>query len=101
MKEKYSSAQISRIIDQALVYQCACSAQICRTLLELRDLWAYQQKCIGETDTDKAVHRAIAESTESAHAEYERCLDVVLKLEGWDLETLKMPALLKAKALKL
>ncbi len=101
MKEKYTAAQISRIIDQALVYQCACPAQVCKTLLELRELWAYQQNCLGKTDVDKAVHQAIALSTEIAHAEYERCLEALLQLEGWDLATLTMPDLMKAKALKL
>ena len=45
MKEKYNASQVSKVIDQALVYQCACPAQVCRAIFELRELHEYQ---IGE-----------------------------------------------------
>ena len=99
MKERYSSKQISRIIDQALIFQCSCPAQVCRSLLELRELWAYQMGCVEQTATDRAVHLAIARATERAHDEFEQCLKEILVLEGWDPATLTMPEQLK-KALK-
>ena len=45
MKQRFDSASVSKIIDQALVYQCACPAQVCRTILELRELYEYQRNC--------------------------------------------------------
>ena len=100
MKTRFSAIEISRIIDQALVYQCACPAQVATTLLELRDLYDYQSKCISDSDTNRAVHSAIAAATEEVHARMEQCLDEVLGLEGWDRVTLDMPAQLRKKPTK-
>lgn len=100
MKTRFSAVQISKIIDQALVYQCACPAQVATTLLELRDLFDYQQKCQADAGGDAAVHHAIARATEEVHARLEDCLDEVLALEGWDRETLSMPPGLKKKPAK-
>jgi hypothetical protein len=96
----YSSEDISRIIDQALVYQCACPAQIATTLLELRDLFDYQVKCADTDDTNRRVHQAIAQATVDAHARMERCLEEVLDIEGWDRATLTMPEALRARPTK-
>jgi len=96
----YSSEDISRIIDQALVYQCACPAQIATTLLELRDLFDYQVKCGDTDDTNRRVHEAIARATAEAHTRMERCLDEVLDIEGWDRNTLTMPEALRARPTK-
>jgi hypothetical protein len=100
MKTRFTAVQIGRIIDQALVYQCACPAQVATTLLELRDLHDYQRMCIGAAETDRAVHDAIAAATEEAHGRLERCLEEVLVLEGWDRDTLAMPATLRKKPTK-
>lgn len=100
MKTRFSALQIGRIIDQALVYQCACPAQVATTLLELRDLHDYQMKCLNDTDTDRAVHDAIAAATAEVHARMEACLEQVLGLEGWDRDTLTMPAALRKKPTK-
>ena len=97
---RYSAEEISRIIDQALVYQCACPAQVATTLLELRDLYDYQVKCRESDDGNSRVHDAIAAATEEAHARMERCLDEVLQIEGWDRKTLTMPAALRKKPTK-
>jgi hypothetical protein len=96
----YSAEDISRIIDQALVYQCACPAQIATTLLELRDLFDYQVKCADSDDTNRRVHEAIARATVEAHARMERCLDEVLEIEGWDRATLTMPEALRSRPTK-
>ena len=101
MKQRYSAEQVSRIIDQALVFQCACPAQVATTLLELRDLHDYQLKCRDASDAPGArVHDAIARATLEAHARMEECLDEVLALEGWDRATLTMPESLRKRPLK-
>ena len=41
MKTRFSAVEVSKIIDQALIYQCACPAQVATTILELRDLFDY------------------------------------------------------------
>lgn len=100
MKTQFSAVQISKIIDQALVYQCACPAQVATTILELRDLYDYQSKCNESNDTDKRVHEAIARATAETHAIMERCLEHVLAIEGWDRETLAMPEQLQKRPMK-
>lgn len=100
MKTVFTAMQIGTIIDQALVYQCACPAQVATTLLELRDLYDYQLKCQADADTDRRVHEEIARATEEAHARLEDCLEKVLALEGWDREALTMPAGLRKRPVK-
>jgi hypothetical protein len=97
MKTRFDAAQVSRVLDQALVYQCACPAQVCRAIFELRDLYEFQVNCGNDTANDQAVHGAIAQATEAAHAVMEECLTRVLELEGWDLATLEMPESLRKK----
>jgi hypothetical protein len=41
------------------------------------------------------VHRRISHATRIAHAEMEQCLDDVMVMEGWDLQTLTMPLSLR------
>lgn len=91
MKTRFSDTQLSRIIDQSLIYQCACPAQVAKHLIGLRELYLYQQNCLNQTDTDVAVHQRIAADAEQAHAVMEACLEAVLKLENWDMQTLQMP----------
>jgi hypothetical protein len=100
MKEQFDPSQISRIIDQSLVYQCACPAQVCRAIFELRDLYRYQMECINDSRNDVLVHRAIADVAEKSHALMEECLTRVLEIEGWDPATLVLPEQLKAKQRK-
>lgn len=100
MNLRWSDAQVSRVIDQSLIYQCACPAQVCKEIIGLRQLYKYQQDCLNQTTTDKLVHQRIAEDTEQAHIRMELCLEAVLEFEGWDLQTLTMPAELKKKVLK-
>jgi hypothetical protein len=100
MKEKYDPSEISRVIDQSLVYQCACPAQVCRAIFELRDLHRYQMECMANSGNDVLVHRAIADAAEKSHALMEECLMRVLEIEGWDAATLTMPEQLKDKQRK-
>lgn len=95
LHKHFEDHQLTRILDQSLLYQCACPAQVCRTLLNLRELHAYQMDCRDRSETDRQVHEAIALSASRTHAEMENCLKHILALEGWDLETLTMPQALR------
>lgn len=97
MNHRYSPTQLSRVLDQALMYQCACPAQVCRAIFELRELHDYQHACGNDTANDAQVHGTIADATARAHAELEECLSAVLALEGWDAQTLTMPEALRKK----
>lgn len=100
MKEHYDAAQISKVIDQSLIYQCACPAQVCRAIFELRELYDYQLNCAADTTNDKLVHESIAAAAEIAHVAMEQCLGRVLAIEGWDPLTLDMPESLRRKTAK-
>ena len=100
MKERFNASQVSKVIDQALVYQCACPAQVCRAIFELRELHEYQTNCANDSVNDQLVHNTIALSTEKAHELLEDCLSKVLEIEGWDIATLNMPETLKKKPAK-
>lgn len=97
MKEQFDAAQISKVIDQALVYQCACPAQVCRAIFELRELYDYQMNCANDSVNDALVHQTIAAATEKSHALMEECLTQILEIEGWDQSTFAMPEALKKK----
>lgn len=92
MNKKYSDDQLYRIIDQAIIYQCACPAQVATLMRELRQVAAYQENCLELTDTDKQVHQRISDDVRQAHATLEACLGAVLHIEGWDLDTMTMPS---------
>ena len=100
MKQRFKASQISRVIDQALVYQCACPAQVCKAIFELRELHAYEVQCGDDPANDERVHDAIAIASEKAHALMEDCLQEVLIIEGWDMASLTMPQALKKKPSK-
>ncbi len=100
MQETFDSAQVSKVIDQALMYQCACPAQVCRAIFELRELHQFQMNCADDTANDRIVHETIAGAAEQAHQLMELCLEKILEIEGWDRATLTMPAGLRKKASK-
>lgn len=91
LQQQFSRQQLLRILDQSLVYECACPAQVCRQMLALAELFQYQKDCVDRDDTDARVHRAIAEATRASYAAMEGCLSDVLDLEGWDRDTLTLP----------
>lgn len=97
MQPKFSKEQLMRVRDQALMYQCACPAQVSILLDEVMSLFEYQEACLNQTDTDARVHTSIAQATELAYPIFEQCLTDVLLLEGWNMETLEMPELLKKR----
>jgi hypothetical protein len=100
MQQRYDATQLSRVIDQALVYQCACPAQVCRAIFELRDLYDYQMNCASDSANDRLVHEAIAQTAMQAHEAMEQCLARVLEIEGWDPQNLVMPEALRKKPSK-
>lgn len=94
LQQKFSNDELVKIIEEAMLYMCACPAQVAAEIRRLRELFLYQQKC--ETGPagqpgNVAVHQAIARSAMQAHATMEACLEQILTLEGWDRQTLKMP----------
>lgn len=99
MNTRYSNKQLTHIRNQALIYQCACPAHVTVVVDAVRTLHEQQQNCLNESDTDHAVHARIKQSAQLAHDELENCLTDILKLEGWDMDTLKMPEYLKKRLL--
>ncbi|WP_018152890.1 hypothetical protein [Leeia oryzae] len=100
LNKQFSDDALARIREEALIYQCACPAQVCEALGHLRQVFDYQLSCMSKPsllDTEGKVHQEIAQSTALAHAELEACLDRVLTLEGWDRNTFSMPAGLREK----
>ena len=89
---RFDDAQLRQIIDQATIYMCACPAQVASELLALRKLFTYQGSCATTRPDDLGVHALIAATTAATHATWEDCLDQILTREGWDRETLTMPA---------
>jgi hypothetical protein len=100
MRQQFSSLQINRVMTQSLDYQCACPAQVCGAIVDLRELYDYQANCIADTATDRKMHEAIAAAASQAHEVLEDCLKQVLDMEGWNPETLELPEALKLKPLK-
>lgn len=99
MDKTYSEEQLVYIRNQALIYQCACPAHVTVVIDAIRTLHNQQVNCLNESDTDNAVHMRIKESAEKNHSELEKCLTDILKLEGWNLDTLVMPEYLKKRLL--
>ena len=101
MKEQFSASQISKVIGQALFYQCACPAQICKAIFELRELHAYQMNCASDSGNDERVHQVISRAAQASHQLMEACLQEILAIEGWDQTTFEMPEALKNKPEKM
>jgi hypothetical protein len=87
---RYTQAQIESILEDAAIYMCACPAQVCREILNLRNLYRYQQDCVAGSG-DPHVHGLIAAQTIAAHQAMEDCLASVMDYEGWDPVTFRMP----------
>ena len=87
----YDNSQLAHIIEEGLIYQCACPAQVAQHILALRELFLYQYTCSVTRSEDFGVHARIMESVQRTHAEMEQCLSDVLIAEGWDIATLTMP----------
>lgn len=99
LETSFTATELTRILEQAAIYDCACPAQICKQIGSLRSLYDYQMHCQNMNETDRQVHARIAAATRETHAEMERCLADVLALEGWDRATLQMPENLQKRLL--
>ena len=99
-KFNFNNAQVEQIIEEGMIYMCACPAQVAQTILALRQLDNYQQSCLNDSNNDQRVHQRISEAAMSAHAIMEQCMEDVLRIENWDRDTLKMPEGLRKRQLK-
>lgn len=89
--ELFTDSELVHIIEEGLIYMCACPAQVADGLRKLRQLHRFQLNCLQDPKNVSIVHQTIADSTIVAHAELQECLSRVLVLEGWDRTTLAMP----------
>lgn len=92
LQKKFSDSELEAIVEEALIYMCACPGQVATEVRGLRSLIRYQRDCIHSGKTPETVHQTIEASAREAHAVMEACLERVLEIEGWDRKTLKMPA---------
>lgn len=99
-EERYSDAELVSIIEQGMIYMCACPAQVADALRKLRSLLQYQMQCSANPVNDAAVHAAIAKSTIQSHHIMQDCLDTVIALEQWDRATLQMPEGLRQRQIQ-
>lgn len=88
MKQQFTSAQLYTIMSQSPDSECACPAQVCGSLVDLRELYDYQAACLRGTSTDLKMHEAIALATTQAHDILEKCLKEILDMAGWDFQTM-------------
>lgn len=91
LEKRFTEADLSKIVEEATIYMCACPAQVAEQIRKLRNLVRYQEECDSQMDTDSVVHKTIAKAGLQALKIMEDCMDEVLTLEGWDRTTLTMP----------
>lgn len=100
LNQKFTSKQLNKIMSESLDYQCACPAQVCGAIVDLRELYEYQDNCLKDSETDHEMHESIASAAAISHAALEACLQEILKLEGWDPVLLNLPDSLKGKPIR-
>jgi hypothetical protein len=99
-EERYTDAELTKVVEQSMIYMCACPAQVADSVRKLRELYRYQVRCIANPDNDQLVHSQIAKSTIESHTIMQDCLDKIIELEAWDRSTLEMPVGLRERQLK-
>ncbi len=92
LQKKFTDGELQTIVEEAAIYMCACPAQVATEIRGLRNLIRYQRDCIASAQTPESVHLTIEASAADAHNVMEACLERILEIEGWDRQTLKMPA---------
>ena len=97
LRKDYSDAELDQIVEEAMLYMCACPGQVASEIRRLRELIVYQQSCEQQPDNVSAVHQCIAKHAMRSHEVMEACLTEVLVLEGWDRQTLRMPEGLRVR----
>ncbi|OQW90243.1 MAG: hypothetical protein BWK72_00055 [Rhodoferax ferrireducens] len=98
--KRFTDEQLEHVIEQGLIYLCACPSQVAQSIRQLRQLYDYQQSCLLAPGTDHRVHQAIAATVQTAHALMEDCMEQVLAIEQWDRTTLDMPADLRQRQMR-
>lgn len=99
-EERFSDAELEKIVEEGLIYMCACPAQVAEAIRKIRDLHRYQSYYLNDADNDSEVHQAIAVSSARVHAELQDCMEKILVLEKWDRATLTMPPHLRVRQAK-
>lgn len=99
-EERFTDSELDKVIEQAMIYMCACPAQVADAMRKLRELYRYQQRCMENPENSIAVHSLIAQSTLQTHSLMQDCLEQVIELEGWDRTTLEMPAGLRKRQMQ-
>lgn len=99
-EERFTDAQLSNIVEQGMVYMCACPAQVAEAIRKMRELRRYQMRCLLNPSNDSQVHQAISDKVSIAHGTMQDCLEDIIRLEGWDRETLEMPAHLRTRLMQ-
>ncbi len=94
---RFTNEQLEKVIDEGMVYMCACPAQVAQNIRNLRALFDYQKNCLTDPKNDPTVHEEIAKAAQAAHALMEDCMDKILDIEKWDRATLSMPAGLRKR----
>lgn len=95
--ERFTDAELEHIIEEGLIYMCACPAQVAEAIREIRELYRYQLHCQQDPSNDSIVHQTIAQTAIVTHSHLQDCMDQILELEKWDRATLKMPEFLRRK----
>lgn len=99
-EERFTDAELGKVIEQAMIYMCACPAQVADSVRKLRELYRYQLRCIAHPEHSNDVHAQIMQSTLQTHSIMQDCLDKVIELEKWDRSTLEMPVGLRKRQLQ-
>lgn len=95
--ERFTAAELEKIIDASMIYMCACPAVVAESVRKLREMYRYQLNCLADPENCSSVHQSIARNTAIAHAQMQDCLEEVLMFEEWDRTTLDMPAGLRQR----
>lgn len=95
--ERFSGDELAKIMEEGLIYMCACPAQVAEAVRNVRSLYRYQIKCLENPKNESIVHSTIAETAIAIHAQLEDCMDKILEIEKWDRTTLQMPPNLRVR----
>jgi hypothetical protein len=99
-EERFTDAELGKVIEQSMIYMCACPAQVADSVRKLRELYRYQLRCNANPENNSDVHSLIALNTIQSHSIMQDCLDRVIEMEEWDRATLEMPVGLRKRQLQ-
>jgi hypothetical protein len=99
-EERFTDVELGKVIEQSMIYMCACPAQVADSVRKLRELYRYQLRCIANPENNSDVHSLIALNTIQSHSIMQDCLDRVIEMEEWDRATLEMPVGLRKRQLQ-